>query len=143
MEEYKAALQGEHELRKYCDVMGPALLSLDVPTLVEALTSNLPEVDKNAILNNSDIGQYMVDTIHESLKRGWDGWVDDDFSILKPWGFELSEIKVPVLVFHGSEDAMAPFAHGQWIAKRLPEEYSRGHLIQGEGHFSLFVIRMV
>lgn len=58
---------------------------------------------------------------------------------MKPWGFELSEIKKPVFLYHGSEDLMAPFGHGQWLAKHVPGEWLRGHLVEGEGHISIWL----
>jgi len=44
---------------------------------------------------------------------------------------------VPTFVWQGSEDLMVPFAHGQWLAARVPGATAR--LQQAEGHLSIGV----
>jgi len=115
------------------------MLKGGVADLVGAMSSLLPNVDKEALLKNTAMGQYLVDTIHEGLKTNSDGWFDDDMAAIQPWGFELTEIKVPVILYQGSEDKMVPYAHGEWLAKHLPQEKLRKYLIQGQGHISIFL----
>jgi pimeloyl-ACP methyl ester carboxylesterase len=116
------------------------MLQGDVNGLIEAMSSLLPNIDKEA-LAGPEMGQYLFDSFQEGLKTSADGWVDDTLSSLQPWGFELREIQVPVLLYQGSEDKMVPYAHGEWFAKYLPQEKLRNHLIQGQGHISIFLGR--
>ena len=139
--ELNAALQGEEELQKFCAAVRTEMLKGGVADMIEAMSSLLPDVDKEAMTKNTEVGQYLVDSIHEGLKAGSDGWVDDDLSMIEPWGFELSEIKVPVILYQGTKDKMVPYAHGEWLAKHLPQEKLRKHLIQGQGHVSIFLGR--
>jgi pimeloyl-ACP methyl ester carboxylesterase len=108
-----------------------------VTELTEALSNDLPEADKRAMLKYGQVGQYMVDVFQESLRTNCDGWVDDNLESVQPWGFELSEVKVPVLLYQGSEDKSVPFAHGEWLAKHLPVEKLRKHLLEDQGHLSI------
>lgn len=142
VQEYGAALKGEEELQKFCQAMRPEMLKADVAGLTESMASVLPDIDKQALLKNDEMGQYIVDMIHEGLKTNSDGWVDDDMAFIKPWGFELDEVKVPVIQYQGSEDKMVPYAHGEWLAKHLPQEKLRNHLMQGQGHISIFLGQM-
>ncbi len=37
-----------------------------------------------------------------------------------PWGFELSDITSPVLLWHGVDDKQSPASHAKWLAKKIP-----------------------
>lgn len=115
----------------------PRDLFADPAFIIEQLSSLLPEVDRKAILENPNVGQELVGSMAEALRSGVDGWVDDDLAFAKPWGFELSEIRVPVLLYQGDEDMMVPLAHGKWFNEHLPQDKVRSHLMNGEGHFSI------
>jgi pimeloyl-ACP methyl ester carboxylesterase len=115
------------------------MLNSDVAGIIEAISSIVPAIDKEAMLQSTEMGQHMVDLMNEGLKISANGWVDDDLAFVNPWGFELSEIKVPVLLYQGDEDKMVPYAHGQWLAEHLPQEKLRKHLIPGQGHISIFI----
>lgn len=48
------------------------------------------------------------------------GWIDDAISFCKPWGFDPSNIRVPVLLWHGEDDRFSPMGHFRWLAERIP-----------------------
>lgn len=106
------------------------------------MSSILPDVDKKAMIENDVMGQYLVDSLQRGLRDGADGWIDDDLELLRPWGFKVKEVRVPVHIYQGSEDKMVPFSHGKWLVSHLPEDKVRPHLLQGEGHISIFLGRM-
>ncbi|MGH3445213.1 MAG: alpha/beta fold hydrolase, partial [Nocardioidaceae bacterium] len=60
---------------------------------------------------------------------------DDDLAFVRPWGFDLAEISVPVSVWQGGADRMVPFSHGRWLAAHVSR--ARVHLYDDEGHLSL------
>lgn len=117
------------------------MLAGDAAGVAQAMDSLLPDVDRKAMLNNPLIGQNMVDTFNMGLRHSADGWVDDSISFVKPWGFDLAEIKVPIFVWQGSMDLMVPFSQGQWFATHLPQDKVVTHLLEGEGHISIFLGR--
>lgn len=139
VQETKAALQGEEECQKFCEAQRSGLLDADVAGVIEEMSTILPEVDKKALLENDWMGQYVVESFKVGLKDNCDGWVDDNLVFVNPWGFDLAEIKVPVLLYQGSEDLMVPYSHGEWLAKHLPQEYLQKHLMQDQGHISIFL----
>lgn len=63
------------------------------------------------------------------------GWYDDELALVTPWGFDVSNIGLPVAVWQGSEDWATPPAHGAWLVDHIPR--SRAHLLAGHGHLSL------
>ena len=64
------------------------------------------------------------------------GWVDDDLAFVRPWGFELDSVRVPVSVWHGKLDLFVPYTHSIWLAAHLPT--SELHQFDFEGHLSVF-----
>ncbi|CAK7200930.1 hypothetical protein SEUCBS139899_003630 [Sporothrix eucalyptigena] len=137
IEEFKAAERGEKELREFCDAQRADVLKGSVEDAVAALKSILSDVDQKACLDSSDLGEYLITLLRDGMGPGVDGWMDDDFEFNKPWGFDLSEVRVPVLLYQGSDDKMVPYSHGVWLAAHLPTQHLRAHLIEGEGHVSL------
>lgn len=135
IEEFRAAEQGEAPLRAFCENMRTEINAGGPEGAVEALSTILSDVDKAA--STGELGDYLFAVLSDGLRTGVDGWVDDDLEFTQAWGFDLSEIKVPVLLYQGSEDKMVPYTHGQWFAKHLPAAALRAHLIEGEGHVSL------
>jgi pimeloyl-ACP methyl ester carboxylesterase len=72
----------------------------------------------------------------DCLAPGVDGWVDDMLAFVKPWGFDVRTIRVPVLVSYGHEDNLVPAAHGDWLVAHIPgaiaEVSDSGHLGEDE-----------
>jgi pimeloyl-ACP methyl ester carboxylesterase len=115
------------------------LIKADAKGIVEEMSSILPDVDKKALLEDDDIGSSLAETFREALKNNSDGWVDDDLSAIAPWGFDLGEIAKPVFLYHGSTDLMCPYSHGKWLTEHIPAKYLTAHLIEGEGHISIWL----
>ena len=124
-------------MRKFCDVRRANLAKADVPTFIQNMSSVVPEPDRRALLADDTLGPFVVRNCREGMKHSSDGWVDDSFAFVHPWGFDLDEIKVPVSVYHGIDDAMVPVAHGQWLAEHIPSEYCTAHFLEGHGHISM------
>jgi len=133
--EFAAALEGEDVLRTYLEAQLDDLRTVTVEGVIAALNTLLPAVDRAAI--TGEFGEDLANQIHEGLRVSVDGWLDDDLAFAQPWGFELTEIEVPTMIWQGEEDMMVPFAHGKWLASQLPEAHV--HLESGEGHLSVAI----
>jgi pimeloyl-ACP methyl ester carboxylesterase len=131
--EFSAARRGEGQLRPHLLQQRELLRNAPAADLVASLQSLLPDVDRAAL--TGEFGEDMAASFREALRTGVDGWLDDDLAFTRPWGFSLAEISVPTMIWQGSADLMVPFAHGQWLASRLPA--GTAHLEQGEGHLSV------
>jgi pimeloyl-ACP methyl ester carboxylesterase len=93
----------------------------------------VPDVDKRAI--TGELASYLAGSIRRSVLHGVSGWRDDDLAFVRPWGFDLDHVAVPVSIWQGRLDRMVPFAHGQWLAAHVSG--ARVHLYDDEGHLSL------
>ena len=131
--EFSAALAGEHELGPYLSGEREKLKDATADDIVASMDTLLPTVDR-AVLTG-EFGEDMITSFREALGAGVNGWQEDDLAFSQPWGFDLAEISVPVMIWQGSEDLMVPFAHGQWLAAHVPG--ARAHLEDGEGHLSI------
>ena len=82
----------------------------------------------------------MHATIAGGIAPGVDGWVDDDLAFVKPWGFDIGAITVPVSVWQGDRDLMVPGVHGRWLSANVAG--AEAHLLEQEGHLTLFANRI-
>jgi pimeloyl-ACP methyl ester carboxylesterase len=58
---------------------------------------------------------------YSAFASGRDGWFDDVLSFTHPWGFEVSDITVPTLVWHGELDRFSPINHFHWLAEHIED----------------------
>jgi pimeloyl-ACP methyl ester carboxylesterase len=111
-----------------------AMMMNATPEQVTAyLSSLLSDVDRAALTD--ELAGFLLRQAREGLKEGIAGPRDDSLAQVKPWGFELSAIRVPLQLWHGTQDRFVPFSHGQWLAARLPR--AEIHLEPNEGHLSM------
>ncbi len=87
-----------------------------------------------------ELADYFAERNRVGLAPGIEGWWDDSVALLRPWGFSLDAIQVPVMVWHGRQDWMVPFRHGEWLALRLPT--ADAYLNDDDGHLTLFQNRV-
>jgi pimeloyl-ACP methyl ester carboxylesterase len=74
-------------------------------------------------------------SVRQALAAGIEGSWEDCWAELIPWGFDLADIAVPVLLLHGRKDEAVPFAHGQWLAGHIPGVETR--MFDDESHGTL------
>lgn len=135
-EEFGAALAGPSELQGYLERQARALAGLTGEQVAAALGDLVSPVDVGAL--TGDFAAYLATTFRHAVSNGIWGWFDDDLAFTRPWGFDLDDIGVPVVVWQGSQDRMVPFAHGQWLATHVPGV--RPRLLTQEGHLSIAVV---
>jgi len=133
LDEFGVTLEGEAPLRAYLVEQREGMVDLTAEGVVTSLETVLPNVDKAVI--TGEFGEDLVTGFAQALLEGVEGWLGDDLAFAGPWGFDLSEVTIPTMVWQGSDDLMVPFAHGRWLAARLPA--ATAHLEQGEGHLSI------
>lgn len=117
--EFSAALEGEAKLREVLeperDLLVERLLSGRSDFLGEGY--DLPEADRIEMEKHQKSAAAHLLT---AVSNGIDGWIDDDIAFTKPWGFEVTSCRVPVVVAYGRQDQLVPGAHGDWLAQHVP-----------------------
>jgi pimeloyl-ACP methyl ester carboxylesterase len=78
---------------------------------------------------------WFGSVVGPALRDGPGGLIDDDLAYVAPWGFDPTRIEAPVLLLHGAEDRIAPVAHAEWLANRIPTAELR--VVPGDGHISV------
>jgi pimeloyl-ACP methyl ester carboxylesterase len=114
------------------------ILATSAADLVGRLQTLLSPTDA-AVLKDA-LADYLIYCDHEGLAPGAQGWWDDGVAHSSPWGFELSDISVPVLLMHGRQDRFVPFGHGEWLAAHVPGVEAR--LFDHDGHLTLLANRI-
>jgi pimeloyl-ACP methyl ester carboxylesterase len=91
----------------------------------------LSESDRERLARPETV-QIFNETIREHAVNGVGGWTDDLLALTGSWGFDVSEITVPVLIRYGASDVLVPRNHGDWLAANVPNCVAKvddaGHL---------------
>jgi len=131
--EFTAAMAGPEALTEWLEENGSWAFSVRGKDVAASLGSLAPPVDRAAL--TTERAERMAASFRRAGTQGIVGWRDDDLTLLRPWGFQVGDITVPVAIWQGTADTMVPFAHAQWLASHVPG--ARAHLVEGEGHISL------
>ena len=128
--EVSAALAGEDALIEHLSgevekIRNDALSVLDFDEDLHA--------SDRAVMESEEVQRVFREMLAEAIRQGQLGWVDDDFAILNPWGFDASSIRSPVVLAYGENDTLAPRAHGEYLARTIPGGEVR---IMDSGHLA-------
>lgn len=97
-----------------------AKIRVDPTSHLAVLETEMSEEDQR-IVADGEVRTLLAQNYAEALRNSADGWVDDVLAFCSPWGFEVSDIRIPVRLWHGGEDVFSPVSHTYWLAKRIPE----------------------
>ncbi|HEY3882971.1 MAG TPA: alpha/beta hydrolase [Trebonia sp.] len=95
-----------------------AQIKADPASHVATLGPELPEADRRVVAD-AGIRMLLAKNFAEALRDSAAGWIDDALAFCAPWGFNLSDIAVPVLLWGGEDDVFSPAAHARWLASRI------------------------
>lgn len=75
---------------------------------------------------------YAQIVMKYSFLNGTLGFKDDNLAFVKPWGFSLGEISMPVQLWTGTEDVSVPQSHSHYVHGVIPNSELR--TIVGKNH---------
>jgi pimeloyl-ACP methyl ester carboxylesterase len=137
IEEFGAAIAGPAELQDYLERQVPELSEVTGEQVAAALGDLVSPIDVATL--TGEFAEYLAASIRGAVANGIWGWHDDDLAFVKPWGFDLADLRVPVFIWQGGQDRMVPFRHGEWLAAHVPGATAR--LLPDQGHLSIATSR--
>lgn len=122
VQEFGWALAGEEVLRTELEREAAADLERLAADPSKLLSDDweLDAADR-AVLADERAQVVMGEMMREAYRAGAWGWVDDDLAFVRPWGFDVEEVRVPVEVRYGLKDVLVPAGHGAWLAEHVPQ----------------------
>lgn len=104
------------------------------PEKMRKSLGDLPEVDR--LLIERFLPEVMEIT-GEAFVQGTRGATAEGRIYASPWGFELSEITVPLAIWQGTLDVNVSRSNSEIYHEAIPG--SRLEIVEGEGHFSMAI----
>jgi pimeloyl-ACP methyl ester carboxylesterase len=136
--EFNATLEGREAITPY-ELAHREELARATPDDLRTQWASLLSAEDAAVAT-ADLAAFLLANVNEALAPGVDGWVDDDLAFVAPWGFDVADIGVPVLLLHGEHDRFVPQSHGRWLAERIPGVEAR--MSAEDGHLTLIEHRV-
>lgn len=98
----------------------------------KVIAAGASKIDR-AVISRPDVGQRLVSAYLEASRPGGRGLTEDMQTMLSPWGFDPSEIQLPVHLVYGRQDTVTPPAHAEYWIETLKD----AHIVWVEdaGHF--------
>src|SRR5690348_3292010 len=134
IEEFAAAAAGPEAYGAFLAEPVAQLASVTPEEVAASLGELITPVDATAL--TGEFADWLAAVFRHASAQGVIGWREDGLAIMGPWEFSLHDVRVPVSIWQGREDAMVPFSHGEWLAANVPG--ARVHLSEDEGHISLW-----
>jgi len=90
-----------------------------------------PPGDKN-LLSRPEFKAMFIDDLLNGSRFQTSAPIADLLLFTRHWGFAVADVTVPVRWWHGDDDHIVPFRHGQHVVDRLPDATLT--VIDGESH---------
>lgn len=93
---------------------------------------HLNDWDRQFLQTDEQLQALMIH-LGEAFRNSVDECINEPALLTRPWGFSLKEASVPIHIWHGEDDRMAPFVEMKKFAATIPS--SETHYIPRAGHF--------
>lgn len=131
--DYRASLAGEAALRPLLEEQADGMRGVTAEQVAGAMASLAPPVDIAAMTGEQ--AEWLAGSFRDAVREQVGGFLDDALITMRPWGFDVGSVQVPVAVWQGTEDLMVPVGHGRWLATHVGG--ATAHIQEGEGHLSV------
>ncbi len=136
--EFQASMKGPEATESFLAPLREAYFGPDPSASDAALESLLTPVDRAAY--TGPLRKFLYEAGRYGLAPGVAGWRDDDLAFVRPWGFDVAHIRVPITIWQGRHDLFVPYAHGKWLADHI--QHAVQNLSDEDGHLTLYQRRI-
>ncbi len=92
----------------------------------------LAEADRAALTEQFNAPGHLFRT-RSAYIGGIDGWIDDCMAFTREWGFDITRIHAPVSIWYGTDNALCPRGHTDWLLSHISGAEAQvlpgGHLL--------------
>jgi pimeloyl-ACP methyl ester carboxylesterase len=85
-----------------------------------------------AVAGRPEIREQLMLAAQDAFRQGGEGIYEDAVAVARPWGFELSDVAVPVRLWHGCEDTTWSPSVAEALERQLRQVTST--FVPGAGH---------
>ncbi len=101
---------------------------------VNRMTKKMACADQH-LLHNPAYRDAFLQAVHQSMRQGPCGILEDALLLTSCWNIPLGEINLPVSIWHGACDQTIPVAASLKLAEHIPESHLT--IVANQGHVSL------
>ncbi len=117
-------------------LLAPVSLAGRIPPpwgVMKMMLRMLPPRDREALGTRERFALFYP-SFRDAMRSGHQALYDDAWCYSQPWPFNVSEIRVPVRVWHGTQDTNFHCSLAEHLAGRIPGAVFH---LREEGHYSL------
>lgn len=103
----------------------------DPARVVDAVARAMSGADAD-VVQRPDVHRILEEDIAEAFRQGSRGAAEEVVLLGRPWGFDVADVRVPVMLWQGEADRLVSPAMGRYLAGRIPG--CRAWFYPGEGH---------
>jgi pimeloyl-ACP methyl ester carboxylesterase len=109
------------------------------PAFLAMMRKTMPAVDAAELDNHPDLAEAVFASTLDAFSQGPRASAQEFTMFARDWHFAIEDIRVPVHLWHGTEDVNVPVGTAREIARRLA--HCTGHVIEGAGHLVSYANR--
>ncbi len=129
-------------LMRWAQRSGASRFAEDPQSLVDLLPKQMAPPDQK-LLEDPAVRDALLRDFREAYRQGVDGHVVDGPLTMttRNWGFSLSEIPVPVFLWHGEEDTLVTINMVRHLEREIPD--CKARVVPGAAHLLIEIPAVV
>jgi pimeloyl-ACP methyl ester carboxylesterase len=98
----------------------------------QRMVSGNSELDRS-ILTKPEMKARLIRSYLEATRNGVRGFAHEAIILSNPWSFPLEDIRIPVYLWHGEQDANVSLSAAKYMAQKIPDCHA--NFLPDQGHW--------